>query len=267
MNGQVPDTLVRILNRKREEVDERQSKKTISALEADILQAPAPRGFASAIRDRIHAGQPAVIAEVKKASPSKGVIRDHFVPAEIAASYERGGASCLSVLTDEDFFLGSDEYLQQARAACTLPVLRKDFVIDPYQIVEARSLGADAVLLIVAALSDQQLNEFCDVAASCRLDVLVEVHDREELERALPLSPSLLGINNRNLRDFTTSLSATLDLLGHVPAEKYVVTESAIHTRGDVQRMRSAGVNAFLVGEAFMRADEPGTALARLFED
>ncbi|MEM6301767.1 MAG: indole-3-glycerol phosphate synthase TrpC [Pseudomonadota bacterium] len=267
MNTDVPDTLVRILTRKREEVDERRARKTISALEDDILNAPAPRGFAKAISDRLGAGLPAVIAEVKKASPSKGVIREHFVPTEIAASYERGGATCLSVLTDEDFFLGSDEYLRQARAACSLPVLRKDFVIDPYQVAEARALGADAVLLIVAALSDQQLHELCDIAASYHLDVLVEVHDQEELERALPLSPPLLGINNRNLRDFTTSLSTTLDLLDQVPTEKHVVTESAIHTREDVHRMRFAGVNAFLVGEAFMRANEPGVALAELFDD
>jgi len=211
------------------------------------------------------AGRAAVIAEIKKASPSKGVIRPDFAPAEIAAQYAAGGAACLSVLTDRDFFHGSESALQAARAACELPALRKDFTIDPYQVAEARAIGADAILLIVAALSDAQLRELSAAAAEYGLDVLVEVHDRAELERALELPTRLVGINNRNLRDFSTRLETTLELLDVVPADRVVVTESAIHTRDDVARMRAAGVSAFLIGEAFMRADDPGAALRQLF--
>ncbi|HET8710867.1 MAG TPA: indole-3-glycerol phosphate synthase TrpC, partial [Spongiibacteraceae bacterium] len=200
-----------------------------------------------------------------KASPSKGVLREHFEPVAIARDYERHGASCLSVLTDVDFFQGSDAYLQAARAACKLPVLRKDFTVDPYQVVEARALGADCILLIAAALSDDQLDELSDVALQWGLDVLVEVHNREELERAIPLGNRLLGINNRDLRTFETSLQTTLDLLGDLPDDTIVVTESGIHTRDDVALMRQHGVNAFLVGEAFMRASDPGAELQRLF--
>ena len=225
------------------------------------------RGFRSALAARITRGDAAVIAEVKRASPSKGLLRADFDPAAIAASYARGGAACLSVLTDVDFFQGADAHLNQARAACTLPVLRKDFTIDPYQVWEARALGADAVLLIVAALDDVRLAELNATAAEAGLDVLVEVHDAEELERALRLAPPLLGINNRNLRTFDTRLETTLDLLHEVPEGTLLVTESGILEREDVARMRGAGVHAFLVGEAFMRADDPGAKLAELFQD
>jgi indole-3-glycerol phosphate synthase len=227
--------------------------------------ASAPRGFVAAIERRIEQGGAAVIAEIKKASPSQGVIRADFRPAEIARSYEHGGATCLSVLTDVDFFQGADAYLQAARAACALPVLRKDFVIDPYQVYEARALGADCILLIVSALDDAALRELAEVAASLNMDVLVEVHDGEELARALSLPVRLVGINNRNLRTFETSLDTTLNLLGKISGDRIVVTESAIHTAQDVALMRSHGVNAFLVGEAFMRAEEPGRELAKLF--
>jgi indole-3-glycerol phosphate synthase len=227
--------------------------------------ASAPRGFVAAIERRIAQGGAAVIAEIKKASPSQGVIRADFRPAEIARSYEHGGATCLSVLTDVDFFQGADAYLQAARAACALPVLRKDFVIDPYQVYEARALGADCILLIVSALDDAALRELAEVAASLNMDVLVEVHDGEELARALSLPVRLVGINNRNLRTFETSLDTTLNLLGKISGDRIVVTESAIHTAQDVALMRSHGVNAFLVGEAFMRAEEPGAELAKLF--
>ncbi len=223
------------------------------------------RGFAEALRTAIRAGKPGVIAEVKKASPSKGLIRENFNPAEIAASYEEGGASCLSVLTDVDFFQGSDEYLQQARAACSLPTLRKDFTVDSYQIDEARVLGADAILLIVGALSDMQLGDLYGHAAEVGLDVLVETHDEAEVERAKLLKPELFGINNRNLRNFETSLNTTIELLPLIREGSLVITESGIHSRDDVQLMRDHGVNAFLVGEAFMRAKHPGQKLAELF--
>ncbi|MGM0594160.1 MAG: indole-3-glycerol phosphate synthase TrpC, partial [Pseudomonadota bacterium] len=209
--------------------------------------------------------EPAVIAEVKRASPSKGVIREKFVPAEIAQSYEKGGAACLSVLTDIDFFQGSDEYLQQARAACTLPVIRKDFIVDPYQVYEARVIGADCILLIAACLSDAQMQQLSALATELAMDVLVEVHDGEELQRTLPLGLPLVGINNRNLRTFEVSLDTTLELLAQIPEGRIVVTESGIHTPEDVALMRSHQVNTFLVGEAFMRADEPGQKLAELF--
>jgi indole-3-glycerol phosphate synthase len=217
------------------------------------------------LRARVAAGQPAVIAEVKKASPSKGVLREHFVPADIARSYEAGGAACLSVLTDERFFQGSAAFLQQARAACALPVLRKDFLIDAYQVVEARAMGADCILLIAACLEDGLMAELEACALEFGMDVLVEVHDGAELDRAMRLKTPLLGVNNRNLRTFDVSLNTTLDLLHRIPDDRLLVTESGILARADVQRMRSAGVHAFLVGEAFMRAPDPGRALRDLF--
>ena len=223
------------------------------------------RGFAQAIADKIIAGQAAVIAEIKKASPSKGVLREHFVPAEIAASYAAHGAACLSVLTDVQFFQGSHDYLRQARAACSLPVLRKDFIIDSYQIAVARALGADCILLIAAAMEPSRLRDLEQCALDLDMDVLVEIHDESELDAALTLETPLLGINNRNLRTFETSLDNTLNLLDRVPDDRIVVTESGILTPADVQRMRDHDVNAFLVGEAFMRAEQPGEELARLF--
>lgn len=261
-----PDILRKILARKTEEVTERARRAPLAVLKKQLAQAPAPRGFLKTIRSRIATGQPAVIAEIKKASPSKGLLRADFRPAEIAQSYERHGATCLSVLTDVDFFQGSDEYLKQARAACTLPVLRKDFTIDACQVYEARIIGADAILLIVAALGDAQMRELAELAAQLGMDVLVEVHDAAELERALALPVPLIGINNRDLRTFHTSLETTLDLLGKIPADRVVVTESGIHAPADVARMRARGVNVFLVGEAFMKADEPGGKLQELFE-
>lgn len=259
------DVLQRILARKHEEVAARRAAQPLAELAARAADAPPVRGFARAIEARIAAGEAAVIAEVKKASPSKGVIRADFRPADIARSYEAGGAACLSVLTDIDFFQGADAYLQQARAACTLPVLRKDFTIDPWQVVEARALGADCILLIVAALDDRQLVELAEHAMSLDMDVLVEVHDIDELERALQVPAPLLGINNRSLRSFEVSLDTTLALQSAVPRDRRLVTESGIHTGDAVARMRSAGVDAFLVGEAFMREPDPGAALRRLF--
>ncbi|AFC86556.1 indole-3-glycerol phosphate synthase TrpC [Frateuria aurantia] len=259
------DILERILARKVEEVAERHERLPLADLAARIPHLPLTRGFAAAMESRIHHGRPAVIAEVKKASPSKGVIRPDFDPAAIARSYEEGGACCLSVLTDVDFFQGSDAYLRQARAACELPILRKDFVIDPYQVYESRVLGADCILLIVAALDDEKLMELALLAAELDLDVLCEVHDQAELERALQLPVPLLGINNRNLRTFETSLDTTLMLRDQVDDERILVTESGIHTPEDVARMRLEGVHAFLVGEAFMRAPDPGSELQRLF--
>ncbi|RMH93359.1 indole-3-glycerol phosphate synthase TrpC [Lysobacter pythonis] len=264
------DVLNRILERKREEIVERSAALPLAALEQRLAAAPAPRGFAAALHARIAAGQPAVIAEVKKASPSKGLIRADFDPVAIAASYERGGAACLSVLTDVDFFQGEDRYLRQARAACGLPVLRKDFVIDPYQVTEARVLGADCVLLIVAALDDVSMHHLAQRALALGMDVLIESHDGEELDRALQVPAlnghaPLIGINNRDLRDFSVTLDTTLGLIERIGGDRLLVTESGIHTREDVLRMREAGVDAFLVGEAFMRADDPGQALATLF--
>lgn len=261
----VPAVLRDILRRKREEVSERRGRRSLASLESTITEQSAPRGFARAVQDAAGEPRSAVIAEVKKASPSKGLIRPDFDPPQIAASYERGGAACLSVLTDVDFFQGADDYLREARAACGLPVLRKDFVIDPYQVVEARALGADAILLIVAALEQEQMLELAAAATEVGCDVLVEIHDRAELDRALDVKSRLLGINNRDLRTFTSTLDTTFALLPHVPADRTVITESAIHTRDDVARMRDAGVNAFLVGEAFMRAREPGEKLRELF--
>lgn len=260
-----PDILKKIIRRKHEEIQEASSRVSLDELKEQIKTAPAVRGFVDQMKDKIAAGLPAVIAEIKKASPSKGVLREDFHPAEIAKSYERGGAACLSVLTDVDFFQGSPEYLKQARAACNLPVIRKDFIVDPYQVYEARAMGADCILLIVAALEDEQMRELSDLAQELAMDVLVEVHDAEELERALKLPLPLIGINNRNLRTFETTLDTTLQLLNRIPDDRIVVTESGILKRKDVALMREHQVNAFLVGEAFMRSDDPGARLAELF--
>ncbi|WP_440224650.1 indole-3-glycerol phosphate synthase TrpC [Dokdonella sp. MW10] len=259
------DILQRILARKVEEIAERRARVSIDDLHARVAGLPDTRGFAAALEAKIEAGHAGVIAEVKKASPSKGVIRADFDPAAIARSYEAGGAACLSVLTDADFFQGHEDYLHAAREACTLPVLRKDFTIDPYQVVEARAIGADAILLIAAALSDEAMLELALLAAELDLDVLVEVHDEEELERALEIPAPLIGVNNRNLRTFEVSLDTTLRLHARLPDERLLVTESGIATHEDVARLRGAGIHAFLVGEAFMRADDPGAELARLF--
>jgi indole-3-glycerol phosphate synthase len=260
-----PDILKKIVQRKREEIAERAERLPLSALTGRLAAASPPRGFVAALEGAIAAGRPAIIAEIKKASPSKGVIRPDFHPAEIARSYAAGGAACLSVLTDIDFFQGADEYLQQARAACELPVIRKDFIIDPYQVYEARVLGADCILLIAACLDDARLYELSGLAQRLGLDVLTEVHDGAELERALRVPGRLIGINNRDLRSFAVSLDTTLELLKAIPAERLVVTESGIHQREDVALLRRHGVNAFLVGEAFMRAAEPGERLRELF--
>ena len=259
------DILDCIVAVKRQEVPAARALHSEAALRELAAAQTAPRGFAAALRAKLAAGLPAVIAEIKKASPSKGVIREHFVPAEIAASYARHGAACLSVLTDVPFFQGHADHLRQARAACPLPVLRKDFIVDPYQVLEARALGADCILLIAACLSDAQMAELEACAVELGLDVLVEVHDGAELDRALLLKTPLLGINNRNLRSFEVSLDTTLGLQARVPADRLLVTESGITGPADVQRMRSAQVHAFLVGEALMRADDPGLALAALF--
>lgn len=264
-----PTILKKIIARKHEEVAERSARVSIDALKQRIAQqqgsATDPRGFADALSASLTAGRAAVIAEIKKASPSKGVIRDPFVPDEIARSYEQGGASCLSVLTDVDFFQGADEYLQQARAACALPVIRKDFIVDPYQIYEARALGADCILLIVAALSDQQLSDLTALTQALGMDVLIEVHNEAELMRMLPLNTRLVGINNRDLHSFDVSLDNTFTLLDKIPEDRIVVTESGILTPNDVAAMQARKVNAFLIGEAFMRADDPGQQLASFF--
>ena len=259
------DILNRILARKAEEVAERRTRLPEAELVARIAELPGTRGFAAAIEAKIDAGLPAVIAEVKKASPSKGVIRPDFDPAAIASSYEAAGAACLSVLTDSDFFQGSEAFLQQAREACSLPVLRKDFIIDAYQVYEARAIGADCVLLIVSALDDDVLLELSLLAAELDLDVLCEVHDEEELERAQALPVPLIGVNNRNLRSFETSLETSLTLQELVEYDRVLVAESGIHTPQDVARLREGGIQAFLVGEAFMRAEDPGSELKRLF--
>lgn len=262
----VPTVLQKILARKAEEVADRRTRVSIAELEQLARAADAPRGFAAAMLERAKNREPGVIAEVKKASPSKGVLRENFDPADIARSYEEGGATCLSVLTDVDFFLGSDAYLKEARAACKLPVIRKDFMIDPYQVVEARAIGADCILLIVSALDDAKMAELAAVAKDVGLDVLVEVHDAAELERALKtLDTPLVGINNRNLHTFEVSLDTTLDLLPEIPRDRMVITESGILNRADVELMEVSDVYGFLVGEAFMRAEEPGTELKRLF--
>jgi indole-3-glycerol phosphate synthase len=257
------DTIVAV---KREEIAAAKARRSEASLREEAEARRDARGFVAALRAKIKAGRAAVIAEVKKASPSKGVLREHFAPSEIAASYERGGAACLSVLTDERFFQGSAAYLQQARDACTLPVLRKDFMVDPYQVAEARAMGADCILLIAACLAEAQMADLEAHSQALGMDVLVEVHDGAELDRALRWTKTpLVGINNRNLRSFEVSLDTTLGLLPRVPADRLLVTESGILARADVARMRAAGVNAFLVGEAFMRASDPGAALADLF--
>lgn len=265
-----PTILKKILQRKYEEVEERSANVTLADLEKLIkFQARdtemEPRGFTNVIAHSIAGGLPAVIAEIKKASPSKGLLRDPFVPAEIATSYYQGGASCLSVLTDADFFQGHENYLKEARAACSLPVIRKDFIVDPYQVFEARSIGADCILLIVSALEDAQMMELNRVAHKLGMDVLVEVHGGDELERALRLDNRLLGINNRNLHTFEVSLDNTYELLREIPDNRIVVTESGIHTRDDVKAMCDHQVFSFLVGETFMRAENPGEKLKELF--
>jgi indole-3-glycerol phosphate synthase len=260
-----PDILVRILDRKREEISERSARTPLAALRDYADAAPAVRPFLGALEARILRGEPAVIAEIKKASPSKGLLRADFDPEAIARSYEAGGAACLSVLTDHDFFQGAESYLEDARAACSLPVLRKDFILDAYQVWEARVMGADCILLIVSVLDDATLVELTALAHELGMNVLVEVHDADELARALRLETRLIGINNRNLRTFETTLDTTLGLLDRIPDDRLVVTESAIHTAADVRLMREHGVHAFLVGEAFMRADDPGRRLAELF--
>jgi indole-3-glycerol phosphate synthase len=262
----VPTVLERIIARKFQEVAERSARVSLAELEGLAKAADAPRGFANALIEQAKRKKPAVIAEIKKASPSKGVIRENFVPAEIAVSYEKGGATCLSVLTDVDYFQGADEYLQQARSAVSLPVIRKDFMVDPYQIVEARALGADCVLLIVSALDDTKMAELAATAKDVGLDVLVEVHDGDELERALKtLDTPLVGVNNRNLHTFDVSLETTLDLLPRIPRDRLAITESGILNRADVELMEINEVYSFLVGEAFMRAEQPGLELQRLF--
>lgn len=262
----LPTVLEKILARKIEEVSARRALVSLSELERAAATANPVRGFAAALQKQAKLKQPAIIAEIKKASPSKGVLREIFVPADIARNYEEGGATCLSVLTDIDFFQGADEYLQQARAACRLPVIRKDFMLDPYQVVEARALGADCILLIVAALEDARMVELAAVAKSVGLDVLVEVHDGDELDRALHLLDTpLVGINNRNLHTFEVSLENTLDLLPRIPTDRLVITESGILNRADIELMEINEVYAFLVGEAFMRAENPGAELQRLF--
>lgn len=259
------DILKRIVAVKHEEIQAARASRGLASLRRDAESAGDLRDFAGAMRSRIGQGHSAVIAEIKKASPSKGVLREHFVPAEIALSYESGGAACLSVLTDEQFFQGCAAYLQQARTACMLPVLRKDFMVDAYQVYEARAMGADCILLIAACLDDAEMADLEAQAHSLGMAVLVEVHDGRELDRALRLNTPLVGINNRNLRTFEVSLDTTLGLLSQVPAERVLVTESGVLGRGDVDRMRAAGVSAFLVGEALMRASNPGQALAELF--
>ncbi len=260
-----PDILKKIVARKRQEITDRSAQVSLSHLLDRQAAAAAPRGFAEAIAGKIDAGGSGVIAEIKKASPSKGILREDFRPADIARSYERGGAACLSVLTDRDFFQGKDAYLEQARAVCALPVIRKDFIVDPYQVHEARAIGADCILLIVACLDDAMLKELNDLAHELGMDVLIEVHDSGEMQRALRVDNRLIGINNRNLRSFEVSLDVTLDMLNMVPKDRILVTESGIHTRDDVQLMRANEVHAFLVGEAFMRAADPGAKLAELF--
>ena len=264
-----PTVLKRIVARKLEEIAERQQHTTIDDLKLKIKanrSGPmAPRGFAKAMQTKLDQGLLAVIAEAKKASPSKGVIREDFNPAQIAASYQAGGAACMSVLTDADFFQGHEDYLRQARAACNLPVIRKDFIVDPYQVYEARAIGADCILLIVACLEDQQMQDLAQLAEGLGMDVLVESHDAEELVRALKLSTPLVGINNRNLHTFDLTLQTTFDLLALMPEDRIVITESGIHTPADVVLMQNQNVNAFLVGESFMRASNPGAKLAELF--
>ena len=260
-----PDILKTILAKKSEEVSRRKLNLPLDALKEIAAGASSPRGFYHSLRSKADAKKPAIIAEIKKASPSQGVIRADFKPVEIAIDYAMHGATCLSVLTDKEFFQGSEANLQMVRDRCPLPVIRKDFMIDPYQIYESRALGADCVLLIVAALEDEMLQELATTAAGMGMDVLVEVHDAPELERALQLDTKLIGINNRNLRSFEVSLQTTLELKNHVPADRLIVTESGIHTPDDVKLMIEQGVYTFLVGEAFMRAEHPGQKMRELF--
>jgi indole-3-glycerol phosphate synthase len=260
-----PDVLKKILSRKAEEIADACDRESLKALSHRAADASAPRGFTQSLKNSIGEGRAAVIAEIKKASPSKGILRENFDPAAIARSYSEGGASCLSVLTDRDFFMGSEENLRRARDACDLPVIRKDFIIDPYQVYEARAMGADCILLIVSALGDAQMADLYGLAGHLDMDVLIEVHDQQELERAMQLAPPLIGINNRNLRTFEVSLNTTLDMLDNIPDGCLTVTESGILAPADVALMRQNNVNAFLVGEAFMRADSPGDKLRELF--
>ena len=259
------NVLDEIIAHKRSEIAQREQSRPLAALQEALGEAPPVRGFEIALRTKIEAGDAAVIAECKKASPSKGLIREDFGPQAIAESYERGGAACLSVLTDEKYFQGHDDYLVIARKACELPVLRKDFMVAPYQIYESRLLGADCILLIVACLSDEELEILGSLATELGMDVLVEVHDRTELERALRLRLPLIGVNNRDLRRFVTDIDTTIGLLGDIPSDRLVITESGIHNKKDISYLRSHRVNAFLVGEAFMRAAEPGEELHKLF--
>ncbi|HRX60985.1 MAG TPA: indole-3-glycerol phosphate synthase TrpC [Candidatus Competibacter sp.] len=261
----VPDILRKILARKAEEISERNQRFSLAELRQMVAKLPPTRPFRERLEQTIADSQPAIIAEIKRASPSKGLLRDPFHPADIARSYSAFGATCLSVLTDHDFFQGHEDFLRETQTACLLPILRKDFIIDPYQVYEARLIGADCVLLIVAALDDTVLRDLARLTITLGMDVLVEVHDAEELERALALNTPLIGINNRDLRTFETRLDTTLNLLPRIPADRIVVTESGIHTSADVTLMREHGVHAFLVGEAFMRADVPGAKLAELF--
>lgn len=260
-----PDILKKIIHRKFEEISERSQIISLEHLKEQAKRVPEARGFVTSIENKIKQHKPAVIAEIKKASPSKGILRPKFIPEEIAKSYEAGGAACLSVLTDVDFFQGADEYLKQARNACNLPVIRKDFIVDPYQVYEAKVMGADCILLIVSALEDAQMVDLAQLAQDLGIDVLIEVHDKSELERALILNTRLIGINNRNLRTFDVSLQTTIELLKLIPNDRIVVTESGIHTRQDVELMQSHKVNAFLVGEAFMKAENPGAQLQAIF--
>jgi indole-3-glycerol phosphate synthase len=261
----MPDILQKIVAVKHEEIAAARKKASLEVVRADAESRVLTRDFEGAMRRKIAAGQPAVIAEVKKASPSKGVLRADFIAADIAQSYAEHGAACLSVLTDRQFFQGQPDYLKQARASCDLPVLRKDFLVDPYQVYEARAMGADCILLIAACLDDAQMADFEAIARDLGMAVLVEVHDGPELDRALRLKTPLVGVNNRNLRTFEVSLDTTLDLMTRLPADRLLVTESGILSAADVRKMREAGVHAFLVGEAFMRAPDPGEALAQLF--
>lgn len=260
-----PTILKKIVARKWEEIEQRQTHLKLSDCKAQAFDLPDTRGFVASIESKLATNSPAIIAEIKKASPSKGVIREHFIPAEIAQSYEAAGAACLSVLTDHDFFQGHEDYLQQARAASTLPIIRKDFMVAPYQIYESRVVNADCILLIAACLTKDQMQELAGIAQEVNLDVLVEVHNEEELHQALTLDTRLLGINNRDLHSFEVSLNNTFALLDQIPEHKIVVTESGIHTPEDVAAMQAKQVNSFLVGEAFMRAKQPGDELKRLF--
>jgi indole-3-glycerol phosphate synthase len=266
MPSDIPDILKKILARKAEEITERSRRVDIRELGERVETMSPPRPFADALRARQNKGEAAVIAEIKRASPSRGVLRENFDPAAIARDYEAGGAAALSVLTDQDFFQGADQHLMNARAACSLPVLRKDFTIDAYQVYEARALGADCILLIVAALGDASINDLAGLAVHLGMDVLVEVHDASELERVLHLDRLMLGINSRDLRTFETDLDSIVELLASIPDERLVIAESGIHTREDVKRLTDHDVHSFLVGEALMRAEHPGERLAALFD-